>query len=577
MRRLNPVWIGIFAALLCWQPSPARAQLAAQPIVSATPALVGFVQDPVFLDTFYLVLQQGSIMVLRNGVVQPTPFLDVTGELNPVEGEGGLLGMAFAPATPERVFVYFSTPAGNIVVARFTRQASNPFVAAAGTRKNLVWSGGLPHIPHPGAFNHFGGQLAFGPDGYLYLGPGDGGGGNDTFRNAQNPGTLLGKILRIDINVPDNDPKGFRVPPDNPFVGFPQARPEIWDFGLRNPWRFSFDNVRLGGTGALIIGDVGQSDREEINFEPRGSGGRNYGWPLREGKIANPNAPDVQPVPIPFTDPIHDYPRGIGVTVVGGFVYRGSALPAAFRGRYFFGDFGTGRMFSIGPALDRVDHTAQIGGGSITSIGEDASGELYIVRGNGTVHKVVSAAIPLPPPPAGFTHTVAGTTVHFSWQPPAGPAPTAYQLEVGSATGQSNVLVTRLAGNLTSLLVPNAPDGRFFVRLRGVNGSGIGPASVERDVRIGCASAPPVPAFFNHAVGGGRVVTLQWGASAGATGYVLEVGSVSGGTDVAVAPLGPATGLVVNAPPGTFFVQVRARNSCGTSAPRPAATPVVVP
>jgi glucose/arabinose dehydrogenase len=213
--------------------------------------------------------------------------------------------------------------------------------------------------------------------------------------------------------VGDSDPIGYQVPPDNPFVsGQPvAARPEIWDFGLRNPWRYSFDDPGHGGTGALIIGDVGQDRFEEVDYEPRLRGGRNYGWRLREA--AHDYDPSRPPAFTPLVDPIHEYSHSDGVSVTGGYVYRGSRLPASFRGRYFFADL-TGRVWSIGLNVDPttgeaqrgdiVEHTNELGGpsalGNISSFGVDADGELYIVGySTGRILKIIG------PPAAPSTPT----------------------------------------------------------------------------------------------------------------------------------------------------------------------------
>jgi glucose/arabinose dehydrogenase len=198
------------------------------------------------------------------------------------------------------------------------------------------------------------------------------------------------------------------VPPDNPFVGAHPARDEIWAFGLRNPWRYNFDDVTRGGTGALVIADVGQNSFEEIDYEPRGKGGRNYGWRNREG--AHDRITSLPLAYGPPTDPIFEYPRSDGGSVTGGFVYRGIRLGPAFRGRYFFADYVSGRVWSIAITLnaageatasDRRDHTAELGGrpvlGSISSIGVDGDGELYIVNHGGTIVRITA---PLTPPSA---------------------------------------------------------------------------------------------------------------------------------------------------------------------------------
>ncbi len=213
--------------------------------------------------------------------------------------------------------------------------------------------------------------------------------------------------------VPDNDPVGYRIPPDNPFVGGHPARDEIWAFGLRNPWRYNFDDVARGGTGALVIGDVGQRRFEEIDYEPAGRSGRNYGWRNREG--AHDNVVSKPLAYLPATDPIFEYGRSDGGSVTGGFVYRGSSLGSQYRGRYFFGDFVSGRVWSIALAVngsgeavasDRRDHTAELGGrtvlGSVSSFGVDSDGELYIVNYTaGSIVRVFGAPV-TPPAPAGL-------------------------------------------------------------------------------------------------------------------------------------------------------------------------------
>ena len=204
-------------------------------------------------------------------------------------------------------------------------------------------------------------------------------------------------MLRIDVvNVPDDHPNGYVVPADNPFLkGTPvAARPEIWSFGWRNPWRYSFDPVALGGTGALVVADVGQNNWEEIDYEPRGAGGRNYGWRIREGAQLNPNAAAQTPAPAyqPLIDPIHQYSHSEGQSISGGYVYRGTALGADFRGRYFFADYVRQRVWSLGLSLGPggeasaaglIEHTAELGGGaqlgSVSAFGIDQFGELYIV------------------------------------------------------------------------------------------------------------------------------------------------------------------------------------------------------
>ncbi len=368
----------------------AHAQLRGQTFVSGFQAPIAFVQDPTNRSVQFVVQQGGRIRVVRDGATLPTDFLNLATSIA-AGGERGLLGMAFAPDYPTsgRFFVNFTNPSGDTVVARFRRSA-NAVVADPASRFDLRLGGGQRFIEQPFA-NHNGGHLAFGPDGYLYIGLGDGGSGNDPDHRAQNPNDLLGKMLRINVNVPDDDTAGYRIPPDNPFfIGGHPARDEIWAFGLRNPWRYSFDDVARGGTGALIIGDVGQNRFEEIDYEPAGRGGRNYGWRNREG--AHDNVTSRPLAYQPPTDPIFEYGRADGVSVTGGFVYRGSRLGAAYRGRYFFADF-SGRVWSIALTLsgtgeatasDRREHTTELGGsavlGQVSSFGVDAGGELYILN-----------------------------------------------------------------------------------------------------------------------------------------------------------------------------------------------------
>jgi glucose/arabinose dehydrogenase len=406
-------WLGL--TMLVLTPAIGSAQLRPEVYVSGLRFPVAFVQDPTNRSVFFVVEQEGRIRVVRDRVVQPQSFLDLARSVRCC-GEQGLLGLVFAPdyATSGRFFVCFTDPAGDIVVSRFRRSQSNALLADAASRFDLRWmSTGLRVLDHPFS-NHNGGNLIFGPDGYLYIGTGDGGSGNDPQNHAQNPRSLLGKFLRIDINVPDTDESGYRIPPDNPFLdGEPVAAfPEIWSFGWRNPWRYSFDDPALGGTGALVVGDVGQNRIEEIDYEPRNRGGRNYGWRLREGTI--PNVQSTPPAFQPLVDPIHEYGRNDGASVTAGYVYRGQALPEGFRGRYFFADY-FGRLWSMAltidssgdaRASDRREHTSELGTQrlreGISSFGVDAAGELYLcIHQEGVILRILGppAAPPTPTAP----------------------------------------------------------------------------------------------------------------------------------------------------------------------------------
>ena len=301
-------------------------------------------------------------------MLRAEPLLDL-GDAVRTGGEQGLLGLAFSPdPSSDRFFVNFTNRSGDTVVARFRRMPGNRLTADPSSRFDLRWSTGQRVIHQPYS-NHNGGNLVFGPDGYLYVGLGDGGSGNDPENRAQDGATLLGKMLRIDVSVGDGDERGYRVPPDNPFLRDAPAAalPETWAFGLRNPWRYSFDDPALGGTGALLVADVGQGGYQEVDYEPPGGGGRNYGWRLREG--AHPNTPGT-PAFLPLTDPLFDYDHQTGIAVVGGFVYRGRALGPEFFGRYFYADLNA-RVWSVGLAqslasgrasvTDRIEHTAELG------------------------------------------------------------------------------------------------------------------------------------------------------------------------------------------------------------------------
>jgi glucose/arabinose dehydrogenase len=388
----------------------AQSQLRVQVYASGLTLPVAFVQDPLDRSVQFVVEQAGRVRVVRSGTVLPADFLDLRSVVLS-GGERGLLGMAFAPdQTSGRVYVNFTDRSGNTVVSRFQR-STDPLVAAPATRFDLRFNGanGPAFISQPFS-NHNGGHLAFGSDGYLYIGLGDGGSGDDPEHRAQNPQELLGKMLRLDVSVGDSDVVGYRIPPDNPFVaGRPiAARPEIWAFGLRNPWRYSFDDPARGGTGGMMIGDVGQGAFEEIDYEPANRGGRNYGWRNREG--AHDNVTSRPPAFVPLVDPIHEYGRSAGQSITGGVVYRGSALGPAFVGRYFFADFVTARVWSIALSYDSqgearasslLDHTSELGGssrlGNVSAFGVDADGEIYIVsHSRGEIIRLAGLAPPTP-------------------------------------------------------------------------------------------------------------------------------------------------------------------------------------
>lgn len=295
-------------------------------------------------------------------------------------GERGLLGLAFPPdaATSRRFYVNFTNTDGHTVVARFTRGTNGR--VDTGSRFDLVWPDRRRFIEQPYS-NHNGGNLQFGPDGMLYIGLGDGGGQKDPDGNGANPSTWLGKILRIDPSGREPG-KGYAVPAGNPLANAPDARPEIWHLGLRNPWRFSFDRA----TGAMWIGDVGQNAVEEIDRAPAGVGGLDFGWSRREGTDDLKGGPQSATETDPVTQYRHD---DDGCSVTGGYVLRGGRVPA-LEGQYVFGDWCSGKTWAIpadGSAPKR-EITAQLGRvPGVTSFGEDRAGNVYVVTAT-TVRRI---------------------------------------------------------------------------------------------------------------------------------------------------------------------------------------------
>lgn len=397
----SPRLVAIGCALGVWLSAPAVAQ---QPLRTALVATgfnlpIAVAPDPTNANVLFVAQQDGHIRTVVNGVTQPADFLNLSGVVSP-GGERGLLGFAFAPdyATSRRLFVNFTDASGHTVIARFLRSAGDPLAADASSRFDLRWPDGNRFITQPFT-NHNGGDLQFGPDGKLYIGMGDGGSGDDPFNLAQDPQSLLGKMLRVDVSVGDGDTEGYDVPADNPFVGNPSVLGEIWSFGLRNPWRFSFDSPSAGGTGAMLIGDVGQGQWEEVDYEPAGRGGRNYGWRVREG--AHDHVTSLPPFSTPLTDPIFEYAHPIGRAITGGVVYRGAMLGSAYAGRYFFSDSIDNRVWSVALSVDPstgeatasnlIEHTQELGtNGSrfIVSFAMDANHEVLLVSILGSIYRL---------------------------------------------------------------------------------------------------------------------------------------------------------------------------------------------
>lgn len=296
-----------------------------------------------------------------------------------VAGEGGLLSMAFDPgfAANGRVYVYYTDAGQNIVVERFTVPANANVIDPA---SGLV----IIRIPHPTFQNHFGGLVAFGPDGYLYIGTGDGGGAGDPPRNAQNLNVLLGKMLRLDVSAASTA-QPYAIPPGNPYINQSARRGEIWASGLRNPWRYSFDGNQL------YIADVGQDRREEIDVAVSTAGGLNYGWNITEGTLCYGAAScDLTGL----TAPVFEYDHGgTACSITGGFVYRGAALPE-LAGHYFYSDYCAGFLKSgivSGGALSSQRDWGLTGLGNIVSFGRDGQGELYLISATGKIYRIARA------------------------------------------------------------------------------------------------------------------------------------------------------------------------------------------
>ncbi len=335
---------------------------------------------------FIVEQNSGKIKILQNGSILAAPFIDLHSKIIATGNEQGLLGLAFHPNFDNNgfFFVDYTDTSGATVIERF-HISSNPDIADPASGQIIL------KIIQPYA-NHNGGMIAFGPnDGFLYIGMGDGGLGGDPENRAQNPDSLLGKILRIDINggIP------YGIPVTNPFYNESSPRPEIWALGVRNPWRFSFDRT----TGDLYIADVGQNSWEEIDFQPSGSpGGENYGWRLMEGNHCY-NPPTNCDPGNTLAPPIYEYDHSSGrCSITGGYVYRGCAIPD-LQGTYFFGDYCTGQIWSFrysnGIMTEFTDRTAELapGGGLtinfITSFGQDNAGEIYFVDQGGEIFKIV--------------------------------------------------------------------------------------------------------------------------------------------------------------------------------------------
>jgi glucose/arabinose dehydrogenase len=396
-------WIAVCLVMAGGHPAPAAARpdatwptISLAPFVSGLSSPVGLVNAGDGSGRLFVVERAGTIRIIKNGAVQPGNFLDIHARVSQDGGERGLLSLAFPPDYPRRgyFFVYFTRPDGNNQISRFY-VTSNPDVADPNSEDIFLT------ISHPNYGNHNGGTLLFGPDGYLYLGTGDGGGGGDPDGNGQNKNTLLGKLLRLDVQLGGDPPAtvshgvylpfvagreldtpAYKIPATNPYAGQNGARGEVWAIGLRNPWRTSFDRQ----TGDLFIGDVGQDEVEEIDFQPANStGGENYGWNLCEGSQSYPPGGSCVPPPN-YRAPVAEYTHiDNNCSVTGGYRYRGTAYPA-LQGIYFYADFCSGMIWGLQKsgaawASSLLLDTAY----NISSFGEDEAGEIYVVSLSGDI------------------------------------------------------------------------------------------------------------------------------------------------------------------------------------------------
>jgi glucose/arabinose dehydrogenase len=470
LRKLTPFLVLGGVVLACRGSAQPAAEITLQTVVSG---LTGATSVTHAGDArLFVTLQSGRIMIIQDGRTLPNTFLDVSSRVSCC-GERGLLGLAFHPRYPENglFFVDYTNSAGDTVIARYRVSVSNPNAADPASAATLLT------IDQPFA-NHNGGQLAFGPDGYLYVGMGDGGSANDPMCNAQRDESLLGKLLRLDVDANVGSSPFYGIPPDNPFAAPGGPRDEIWTKGLRNPWRFSFDRA----TGDLYIGDVGQGAREEVDFQPAGdAGGRNYGWKPMEGTRCGDGGTFGCPSGTPgcdaaaFTAPILEYSHSGGdCSITGGYIYRGRSFPA-LAGTYFYADYCTGKIW--GARRDAAGAWSTrlfpIRASGLTTFGEDAAGEVYVATEGGLLARIVDANPSAPSiasiePVSGSarggtsvvitgSHFLTGVTVSFGGVP----APSVAVLDSSGmrltvetpahAAGAVDVVVTNTDGRSASL------------------------------------------------------------------------------------------------------------------------------
>ena len=422
----------------------------------------GGFSDPVDLqnagdDRLFVVEQGGIIKIIQpDGTVNSTPFLDLSSIVSG-GSEQGLLGLAFHPdyATNGYFFVNYTKLGGDTQISRYSVDPADPDIALSGSE--------FPIIDYAQPFsNHNGGGIAFGPDGFLYIASGDGGSGGDPGNRAQNTTLLLGKLLRIDIDVTGINP--YAIPPTNPFAGDPSNAQEIWAYGLRNPWRFSFDSL----TGDLWIGDVGQGDVEEINKAASTEAGLNYGWRCYEGSqpFNTSNCPPMGDL----TFPEGEYSSSTGTpncSVTGGIVYRGTDQPG-LQGLYFFGDVCSGLLGTIDSSGTLVQHGTF--GGSWVAFGEDVNRELYVVSIGGSIFKIVDTTIigtnDFNNPKSSIVPNPASDKVQISLENDI-----INSIKIIDLKGSVLLSVENISTSARTLSLENLSGGIYLVRIMSENGS----------------------------------------------------------------------------------------------------------
>jgi hypothetical protein len=503
-KSLHALAIGLGLALPLAMPAPGAAQggglVQRVPVISSgLAAPVGVTNAGDGSGRLFIVEQVGRIRIWDGTQLLPTPFLTVSvgpGCGATDCGERGLLGLAFHPDYESNGFFYifYTRPSdGDIVIARY-HVSGNPNVADPSSALVLLT------IEHSSQANHNGGQLAFGPDGYLYAGVGDGGGGGDPFESGQNKDALLGKILRIDVDHPSPG-RNYGIPAGNPFAGATAGADEVWAYGLRNPWRFSFDRQ----TGDLFIGDVGQNMWEEVDFQAAGSaGGQNYGWDCREGAndyndtndvVNNPPIFNADCPGRTFIEPILQFDHGPECSVTGGYVYRGVAASSLLTGNYVFSDYCSGKIWRAIPAGDGTwtfdyDNPLPVPASfGLTSFGESENGRLYVTYSGGSLHWIAPYTFSdVPPTHASWPFVEALFGAGITAGCAEGPPPS---FCADQDVSRAEMAIFLLKGRHGESYVPPPATGTVFAD---VAATAFGAAWIEQlfneGLTAGCATSP---------------------------------------------------------------------------------------